>query len=99
MKMAFTVYSHMFRMRHAQAVYNVVHLFTGGKYSFDLYNNQTAYNVDSRVNSPSLIIHPVVSLGQINDQWYVVYFCQHCEQALKQYVNTSNQFTATEHYI
>ena len=27
MKMAFTVYSHMFHMLRAQAVYNVVHLF------------------------------------------------------------------------
>ena len=27
MKMAFTVYLHMFCVRHAQAVYNVVHLF------------------------------------------------------------------------
>ena len=27
MKMAFTMYSHMFFMHHAQAVYNVVHLF------------------------------------------------------------------------
>ena len=27
MKMAFTVYSHMFCMHRAQAVYNIVHLF------------------------------------------------------------------------
>ena len=27
MKMAFTVYLHMFRVCHAQAAYNVVHLF------------------------------------------------------------------------
>ena len=27
MKMAFTVYSHMFRVRRTQAAYNVVHLF------------------------------------------------------------------------
>ena len=27
MKMAFTVHSHMFRMLHARAVYNLVHLF------------------------------------------------------------------------
>ena len=27
MKMAFTVYLHMFRMRPAQAAYNIVHLF------------------------------------------------------------------------
>ena len=27
MKMAFTVYSHMFHVCHAQAAYNIVHLF------------------------------------------------------------------------
>ena len=44
MKMAFTVYSHMFRVRRARAAYNVVHLFLvldKNNISFDLQSDDT----------------------------------------------------------
>ena len=65
MKMAFTVYSHMFRVRHARAVYNVVHLFLV-LIIFLRYKRTMFRNTSNMENARTTLIKLVDSAVQAN---------------------------------